>query len=82
MPRQHQLDFRASQGFDDVEIFFARESKNALDAFIFQRGNQKVRSLGTHWSHLPALREPSRDKSGKTMLRGLFRKMTTLRSFL
>ena len=41
--------------FDDVEVFLAREPENALDAFILQRGDEKVGSLATHRSRLLSL---------------------------
>jgi hypothetical protein len=46
--RQHQLDFRAAQGFDYGEIFFAGDSKDALHTFILQRGHQQVRTFAMH----------------------------------
>jgi len=55
MTRQHELDARFAQGFNDREIFLAGQTENALDAFVFQRFDKKVRSLGRHWRRLQSL---------------------------
>jgi hypothetical protein len=45
VPRQHELDPRAPQRFDDVEVLLARHAEDPLDTLILQRSDQQVRSL-------------------------------------
>ena len=49
MPRQDELYLGCSQGFDDIEIFFAGNAEDALYAFVLQRTDQEVRPF-THCS--------------------------------
>jgi hypothetical protein len=45
VPGQHQLDLRAPQRLDDVEVLFARHAEDAANAFVLQRGDQKFGAL-------------------------------------
>ena len=45
MTGQHQLDAGGPQRFQQVEIFLAWHAEDALNAFVFQRGDKKVRSF-------------------------------------
>jgi hypothetical protein len=38
---QHELDLRAAQSFDHVEILFAGNPKDSPDALVLERGNQE-----------------------------------------
>ena len=42
---QDQLDRRAAQRFDDVEVLLAGHAENPLDALVLERGDQQVRAL-------------------------------------
>ncbi|OTP79316.1 hypothetical protein PAMC26577_01995 [Caballeronia sordidicola] len=42
MAGDDQLDVRASQRLDDVEIFFARHRENAIDALVLQRLDEQI----------------------------------------
>ena len=53
MPGHDQLDGRLAQALDHVEIFLAGNAEDAVDAFVLQRGDHQVRSLGH--SHTPEL---------------------------
>ena len=46
MPRHDELDTRASQRFNDVEVFFARHGENAIDTFVLERGDKKIGAFG------------------------------------
>ena len=46
MPRQHQLDARAAQRLDDVEILLPGHAEDVLDALVLQRCHQQVGSFG------------------------------------
>ena len=41
VPGQHQLDRRAAQRFDDVEILLARNPEDLLDALVLERGDDE-----------------------------------------
>ena len=45
VPGQHELDLRASERLDDVEVLLARNPENAVDALVLQRRDEQVRSL-------------------------------------
>ncbi len=53
MPGQDQLNRRFSQAFDDVEIFFAGNTEDAIDALVLKSGDQQVRAFGH--PNLPAI---------------------------
>jgi hypothetical protein len=36
VPRQHQLDLRIAQRFDDIQVLFTRHAENAVDAFVLE----------------------------------------------
>ena len=45
VPGQDQLDPRVVQGFDQIEIFFARHTENTVDTFMLERRDEKVRAF-------------------------------------
>jgi len=47
---QDQFDLRTAQGFDEVEIFLAGNTEDAVDAFVLQCCDKEIRSL-----HRPCL---------------------------
>jgi len=62
VPRQHQFDLRMPKGFQDVQIFLARERVNAIDAFVFQCRNQQIGAFG----HRSAPRCPGGARGART----------------
>jgi hypothetical protein len=42
MASQDELDRRFADGFDDIEILFARDAEDAIDALILEGGNKQV----------------------------------------
>jgi hypothetical protein len=42
MSGQNKVDRRFSQGFDKIEILFARDAEDAIDAFVFEGGDKQV----------------------------------------
>ena len=50
VPGQDQLDGGVAQALDDVEVFFARNAEDALNAFVLQSARQAGQNL---WSFLP-----------------------------
>jgi hypothetical protein len=40
VPGQYELYLRMAQRFQDVEVFFARQREDAVDAFVFQCRDQ------------------------------------------
>ena len=45
MAGQHQLDLRAAQSFDDVEILLARNPEDLLDALVLKRGDDEFGAI-------------------------------------
>ena len=41
----HQLDARVAQRLDHVEVLLAGNAEDALDAFVLERRDEKIRSL-------------------------------------
>ena len=46
VPRQHQLDLRAPQRVENVEILLAGNGKDVFDALVLERGDQKIAGFG------------------------------------
>jgi hypothetical protein len=46
VPGQHELDLRASERLDDVEVLLARNSEDAVDPLAFQRRDEKIGAFG------------------------------------
>ena len=46
MAREDKLDLRCPQRLDNVEIFLAWDTKDAVDALVLQRPDQKIGTLG------------------------------------
>jgi hypothetical protein len=42
MARQHKLNFRGAQRFDDIQIFLAWYAEYAFNALVLQSSNQKI----------------------------------------
>lgn len=42
MAGQDELDRRFADGFDDVEVFFARNAEDTIDALILEGGYKQV----------------------------------------
>ena len=45
VPRQDQLDLRLPQRLDDVEVLFAGNAEDAVDAFVLERCYQQIRTF-------------------------------------
>ncbi len=45
---QHQPDLRTAQGFDDVEILFARDAEDLLDALVLERRDEELGAVQLH----------------------------------
>ena len=46
MTGQNELDRGVSQTLDDIEVFLARNPKDAVDTFVFEGSNKQVGTLG------------------------------------
>jgi hypothetical protein len=46
VPRQHELDLRAPQRLQHVEIFLAGDREDARDALVLEGGHQKIGAFG------------------------------------
>ena len=46
VPGQDQLDLRALQQLDDVEVLLARNAEDAVDALVLQRRDEKIGAFG------------------------------------
>jgi hypothetical protein len=43
---QDKLDFRCTEGLDDVEVFLARNAENAVHTLVLERRDQEIRTFG------------------------------------
>jgi hypothetical protein len=46
MAREHELDRRAAQRLDDVEVLLAGNAEDALDALVLERGDEEIGAFG------------------------------------
>ncbi len=59
-----ELDVGATERFDYVEILFAGNAEDPLDAFVFQGGNQQIRIFHSLYS-LKAVGVRPQERSGR-----------------
>jgi hypothetical protein len=66
--RQNQLNRRGSYALDDIQIFFARNSEDAVDTFVLECGNEEIRTFGPLLTNLSVASTPS--NHSRTSTRG------------
>ncbi len=45
MPGDYQLDRRFTDGFNDLEIFLARNSEDSINSLVLKGGDEEIRTF-------------------------------------